>query len=112
MGGYVVADWGGSLGKTGGFTWHSKWDVAGFGKQAFIDSTLGNTIKFHYSGKSGSATSIPKASVRWFNGIIGQLSDAQIGDAFRAAGATQAEAAGLTAHLRRRITQLKSAAGR
>lgn len=110
---YIVADWGGTLGKTGSFTSHSKWDLADFSKQAFIESASGNAVKFHYSGKiSSSLKHAPREHVQWFAGIIGKLSDQQIRDAFKAAGASQAEIDGFTAQLRKRINELKSAAGR
>jgi hypothetical protein len=108
---YLVADWGGTLGKTGGFMSHSKWDLADYSKQRFIDGARGNSVSFHYSGKMSVLRSIPIEHVRWFNGIIGQLSDNQIRDAFRAAGASQSDTEGFTAQIRKRINELKAAAG-
>jgi hypothetical protein len=110
---YIIADWGGTLGKTGGFTSHSKWDVADYSKQQFIESASGSGVKFHYTGKmSSSLKNIPKDHVQWFAGIVGKLSDQQIRDAFKTAGASQAEIDGFTAQIRKRINELKSAAGR
>jgi hypothetical protein len=110
---YLIADWGGTLGKTGGFTSHSKWDLADFSKQQFIEGVSGNMVKFHYSGKmSSSLKSIPRDQVAWFAGIVGRLNDAQLRDAFKAAGASEAETNGFTAQLRKRINELKSVAGR
>ncbi|MBI1760469.1 MAG: hypothetical protein HYR56_03440 [Acidobacteria bacterium] len=109
---YLVADWGGTLGHAGGFTSHSKWDLADYAKQAFIEGTSGNAVRFHYTGKMGSSLkSVPREHVRWFAGIIGQLTDNQIRDAFRAAGATQEEVNGFTGVIRSRINQLKAAGG-
>lgn len=109
---YLVADWGGTFGKTGGFTSHSKWDPADYAKQAFLEGVSGDTVKFHYSGKMGSSyKNQPIANVRWFAGIVGKLSDAQLQDAFRAGGASQAEASAFIGQLRKRINDLKSAAG-
>jgi hypothetical protein len=109
---YLVADWGGTLGKTGGFMSHTKWDLADYSRQQFIEGSRGNEVNFHYSGKMSGLRSIPREHVSWFLGIIGQLSDNQIRDAFRAAGASQAEIEGFTAQIRKRINELKSAAGR
>lgn len=110
---YVVADWGGTLGKTGGFTSHSKWNLADYSKQQFIEGASGGTVKFHYSGKMGSSLkTIPREHVTWFAGLVGQLSDTQLRDAFKAAGASPAETDGFTAQIRKRINELKSAAGR
>lgn len=110
---YLVADWGGTFGKTGGFMSHTKWDLADYTKQAFIDGVRGNAVQFHYSGKMGSSLkTIPLDHVKWFTGIVGQLSDNQIRDAFKASGATSAEIDGFSAHIRKRINELKAVAGR
>jgi hypothetical protein len=58
-----------------------------------------------------SLKNMPREHVRWFAGVIGQLSDQQIQDAFRAAGATPAEISGFTGIIRKRINELKAAAG-
>jgi hypothetical protein len=109
---YLVADWGGTFGKTGGFTSHSKWDLADYSKQQFLDGVKGNAVSFHYSGKMSALRSIPKDHVAWFLSIVGRLGDNQIRDAFRASGATQAEIDGFTSQLRKRINELKSTGGR
>lgn len=107
---YLVADWGGTFGKTGGFMSHTKWDLADYSKQQFISGSRGNTISFHYSGKMNALRSVPREHAQWFLGILGKLSDNQIRDAFRAAGATQAETEGFTAQIRKRINELQAAA--
>jgi hypothetical protein len=110
---YLVADWGGTFGKAGGFMSHSKWDLADYSKQAFLDGVSGNTVKFHYSGKMGSSLrNIPRDHVQWFAGIIGGLTDNQIQDAFKAAGATQTEINGFSTQLRKRINELKAVTGK
>ena len=107
---YLVADWGGTFGKTGGFMSHSKWDLADYSKQRFIEGSKGGAINFHYSGKMNSLHSVPQDHARWFVGVIGKLSDNQLRDAFRAAGATQAETEGFSAQIRKRINELQAAA--
>lgn len=110
---YVQSDWGGTFGKTGGYFSHSKWDVKDFAKQSFIDGVTGGAVKLHYTGKMGSELkAVPVEHAKWFAGIVGQLSDAQMRDAFKAAGATEAEASGFTARLRQKIEELKSAVSR
>lgn len=109
---YLVADWGGSFGKMGGVFSHSKWDLDAFMKQAFLDGVSGGQLKLHYSGKMASANkSVPVEHARWFAGILGQLTDEQLRDAFRAAGATQPEIDGFSRRLRQKINELKSAVG-
>jgi hypothetical protein len=107
---YLVADWGGTFGKTGGFLSHSKWDLADYSKQRFIEGSKGSAINFHYSGKMSALRSVPQDHARWFVGVIGKLSDNQLRDAFRAAGATQDETAGFSTQIRKRINELQAAA--
>ncbi|HEV2663497.1 MAG TPA: hypothetical protein VG324_01215 [Blastocatellia bacterium] len=107
---YLVADWGGTFGKTGGFLSHSKWDLADYSKQRFIEGSKGGAINFHYSGKMSGLRSVPIDHARWFVGVVGKLSDKQIRDAFRAAGATQAETEGFATQIRKRINELQAAA--
>ncbi len=110
---YLVADWGGSFGKMGGFTSHTKWDLADYNKQAFLDGVSGGQVKLHYSGKMGSSLkSVPVEHARWFSGILGQLTDTQIRDAFKTAGASSAEVEGFSRRIRQKINDLKSAVGR
>ena len=56
---YTVADWGGSFGKMGGFTSHSKWDLEKFGKQPLLDGVSGHSVKLNYSGKMGAGSTVP-----------------------------------------------------
>jgi hypothetical protein len=109
---YVVSDWGGTLGKMGGFTSHSKWDTEAFAKQGFIERVSGGTLTLHYSGKGGSAMKeVPLEHARWFAAIVGRLSDHQIREAFRAAGASESDKAAFSARIREKINELKSATG-
>ena len=107
---YLVADWGGTFGKTGGFLSHSKWDLADYSKQRFIEGSKGSAINFHYSGKMSALHSVPRDHAQWFLGLIGKLSDNQLRDAFRAAGATRDETEGFTAQIRKRVNELQAAA--
>lgn len=109
---YTVADWGGSFGKMGSFLSHSKWDPQEFAKQRYIEGVSGRTVKLNYSGKMSASSSVPLDHARWFAGILGQLTDDQLRQAFKAAGATAAETDSFTRQLRRKIEELRTAAGR
>lgn len=109
---YLVADWGGSFGKMGGIMSHSKWDLEKFSRQRFVEGVSGNSVKLNYSGKMSGGSAVPLEHARWFVGIVGQLRDDQFRQAFKAAGATQAETEGFTAQLRKKINELKAATGR
>ncbi len=108
---YVQSDWGGTFGKTGGYFSHTKWDLKSYTSQEFIDGVSGGSLKLHYTGKMGSdLKTVPLEHAKWFAGIVSQLSDDQIRDAFKAAGATDQEVAGFTARIRQKINELKSVA--
>jgi hypothetical protein len=109
---YIVADWGGTLGKMGGFMSHSKWDLDAFNKQPFIDGVSGGSLNLNYSGKGGRILkSVPLEHARWFAGVVGQLTDDQIRAAFKAAGASDADTQGFTSRIRAKINELKAAVG-
>ncbi|MGH9752500.1 MAG: hypothetical protein ACREA2_06915 [Blastocatellia bacterium] len=92
---YVVADWGGSFGKMSAIFTFSKWNLDDYNKQGFIDGVSGGRLKLHYRGRSQSLfKSVPVEHARWFAGIVGQLTDNQLRDAFRAAEGTPAEIEG------------------
>lgn len=109
---YILSDWGASFGKTGGVFSQSKWDLKDFASQAFIDGVSGGSLKLHYSGKMGrSMRTVPVDHAKWFASIVGQLSDEQLRDAFRAAGGTNEEINGFAARLRQKINELRAATG-
>lgn len=94
---YVVRDLGASLGKTASpkvlrlFGWRgaqgSRNDVADFEAQGFIKAVTGNVIDFDYRGIYGSIVKrVTPADVVWTSQLMSRLSDAQLDDAFRAAG--------------------------
>jgi hypothetical protein len=109
---YTVADWGGSFGKMGSFLSHSKWDPDAYAKARYIEGVSGRTLKLNYSGKMSTSSSVPLDHARWFSGILGQLTDDQLRQAFKAAGATPAETDSFTRQLRRKIEELRAAVGR
>ena len=59
-----------------------------------------------------SMRTVPVDHAKWFASIVGQLSDEQLRDAFRAAGATDEEVNGFAARLRQKINELKTAVNR
>jgi hypothetical protein len=106
---YIVSDWGGSLGKTGSFLSHTRWDLASYQKQPFIDRISGNSVRFFYRGKMDSKlNTVPLAHIKWFTEIISKLSDEQLRDAFKAAGATEMELIGFSQKIGRKIEELKA----
>lgn len=109
---YCVADWGGTLGKMGGVFSHSKWDVDAYNKQPFIEGVSGNMLRLAYHGKGGNILQqVPVEHARWFAGVVGQLTDEQLRQAFKASGATDTETTGFTTRIRQKINELKQAVG-
>ncbi|HXG87368.1 MAG TPA: hypothetical protein VNJ02_03450 [Vicinamibacterales bacterium] len=124
---FLVSDLGATLGKTGGKWEHTKNDLKDFAESKFIDGVDQGVVKFAYrvrptglgmfailyppyAGRVKDITANTKGikieDARWLGEVMNRLSDAQIGDAFKAAGYDDATIAGYVATLRSRIQQL------
>ena|SRR5438270_3122985 len=104
---YVVSDLGATFGKTGGAITHSRNEPEKYVKTRFVEKVEGGRVKFAYGGKNaGLFDTITVEQAKWIADLLSQLSDQQVGDAFRAANFTPEEAAALTAEVRDRINQL------
>jgi hypothetical protein len=108
---YIVTDLGASFGKMGTFLVpRSKWDLDDFQKEEFIEKVEDGMVDLDYEGYEG-IDKVPVEHARWFAGLASRLTDKQIADAFRAAGATPEEVAGFTARIREKILELQKAVG-
>jgi len=111
---YIVTDWGGSMGKWGGYTSREKWDCKGFKNQTkdFIKGVKGNFVQFGYSGQHTEdfKNDIKVSDVKWLLQYLGGITDAQLRDGLQASGATPEEVECFTQSLRDRINQLKAVA--
>jgi hypothetical protein len=123
---YVVSDLGASFGKTGSAFTRSKGDPEDYSESKFIERVTPEYVDFHlhsrppffiradaryYRERTGMeqvVEHIPRADARWVGGLLGQLSDDQIGDAFRAAGYGPDEVKSFTQELRQRIAKLSN----
>ena len=106
---YIVSDVGATFGKMGAFPApRSKWTLEDFQKEEFIEKVDGGMIDLDYEGYGG-INKVPLEHAAWFAGIASRLTDKQIADAFRAAGASQAEIDGFSARLRAKILELQKA---
>ena len=116
---FYVSDLGATFGTTGSLARKlipigdppagSKGDPAGFAKEPFIDGVKNGTVRFHYKGKDPSALQgVPVEHARWMGGLLAQISDKQLTDAFRAAGWGDADVTTLTGVVRGRIQQLQN----
>lgn len=124
---FLVSDLGASFGTTGRKISHeaSKGNLDAYKKADFITDVQPNSVSFavpsrpeailvldvpEYASRVGMewiGKDIPIQNVRWIAGLLGQLSDQQIRDAFRAAGYLGPELDGFTFTFEHRIAELK-----
>jgi len=104
---YIISDLGATFGKTGGFFSRSRNEPEDYVKAKFVEGVNGREVKLAYSGKEQVLMrGITVDDARWIGGLLAQLSDAQLSDAFRAANFTTAEIQMLVSATRARINQL------
>ncbi|MBS1790428.1 MAG: hypothetical protein JST85_22075 [Acidobacteria bacterium] len=109
---YLITDWGGSMGKWGGYLSREKWDCKGFKSQTrdFIKGISGNQVQFGFSGQHTDdfKSGISVSDVRWLMHYLGRITDDQLRAGLKASGAEPDEVECFTAALRDRINQLKA----
>lgn len=107
---YLIADWGGSMGKWGGYFSREKWDCKGFRGQnkEFVKGVRGEFVQFGYSGQHTDdfKNDIRVSDVKWLMQYLGRISDSQMREALTASGASLEEAECFTQAIRDRINQL------
>ncbi len=109
---YVISDLGATFGKTGGFISHSRNEPEKYVKTKFIERVNGDKLKFAFSGKQGELLDqVTVEQAKWIGGLLAQLSDQQLSDAFRAANFAPNEIRMLTQAVRGRINQLTNLPG-
>jgi hypothetical protein len=109
---YIISDLGATFGKTGGIISHNRNAPEDFVKSKFVEGVEGSRVRFAYGGKNaGLFKNISVEHTKWIGGLLSQLSDQQIGDAFRAANYSPEEIEVLTRAVRARIDQLVNVQG-
>jgi hypothetical protein len=110
---YAISDLGATLGETGKYPllWRitrNRNDPEGFSHDKLIDEVKDDGhVDFHFSGKKRAMfNDITTDQARWAGSLLSQLSDRQIGDAFRAANYDPEEIRILTRAVRNRINEL------
>ena len=104
---YIVSDLGGSFGKTGGIISRSRNKPSDYVKAEFVKSVKGNRVDFNYGGKNQKLfDDLTVQDAKWISGLLSQLSDEQIKDAFRAANYAPEEVDQLAGAVRERINAL------
>jgi len=97
---YMITDVGASFGKAGKTFGRTKGKLSDYQELPLIRNAGPEYVDFWYFKH------IPREHAKWIGGYLAQLSDAQISDAFRAAGFTQEEIGGFTAKVRDKINEL------
>lgn len=114
---YIISDLGATFGKTGSLPlfWRitrSRNKPTDYVNTKFINEVEGRYVNFNYGGRNKDLfDNITIEDTRWIAGLLSQLSDKQIKDAFRAARYTPSEIESLAQTVRDRITQLQDTAG-
>lgn len=116
---YVISDLGVSFGKTGNkglpIFWRigrSRNEPEHYAEAEFVTGVKSGKISFNFNGKNdGSLGDIKVEDGRWLADLLGQLSDKQIEDAFRAANYSDADVALLASSVKNRIRALDLATG-
>jgi hypothetical protein len=107
---YIVADLGAAFGRMGGVVSnHSKWNLADFLTERFIERVSRDGLDLDYDGLDPSLDVVPLEHARWFAGLASQLNETQLRRAFEAAGASRAEIEGFSVKLTTKITELSAA---
>jgi hypothetical protein len=123
---YVVSDMGDTFGKTGGDWTRSKGNLEDYVESKFIDKVTRTEVDLVLHSRPPAlyavavpyyvkrvkmekvSEDIPRGHARWIGHWLGQLSNGQIRDAFRAAGYTPGEVDAYSTKVRQRISQLNA----
>jgi hypothetical protein len=109
---YFVGDLGATFGRMGRrLTNHSKWNLEDYRREGFIDGIEEDEVEFDFDGLEGGMDEVPRDHARWFADLLGQLTPAQVRQAFEAAGATSDEVEGFSQVVLTRIATLRAALG-
>jgi hypothetical protein len=108
---FLVSDLGATFGRMGGgvVSNKSKWNLAHFREEKFIEKVENGSIRLAYDGYDPDIDRVPIEHARWFAALAAQLRPAQLRRAFEAAGAQPAEIDGFTTKLIEKIGALRQA---
>src|SRR6185437_4120782 len=111
---YVISDLGATFGHAGTtpIIWRitrSRNNPEKYAKSNFFEKVKGNRVVLHFGGKNrGLMKDIRVDDARWIAGLLSQLSDQQLRDAFRAANYTPSQVNILVSEVRERTNELVS----
>jgi hypothetical protein len=111
---YIISDLGATFGhaSTTPLFWRftrSRNNPKNYAKSKFLEKVKDNRVVLHYGGKNrGLLKNISVQDANWMAGLLAQLTDAQIRDAFRAANYTPSQINQLAQTVRNRTNELLS----
>jgi hypothetical protein len=109
---YLVTDWGGSMGKWGGYLGRGKWDCKGYAQQTpeFVKGVQGDYFVWGYSGQHTEdfKENIKIGDVRWLMQYLGRITDDQLRAGLQASGASPDDLQCFARAVRERIEQIRS----
>lgn len=109
---YFVSDLGATFGRMGRrLSNHSKWRLDHYRQEGFVDKVDEDEVELDFDGLESGMEKVPIEHARWFAELAGELTPAQVRQAFEAAGATPQEVEGFSAVVLARIGQLRTAVG-
>ena len=110
---YMDTDLGASFAKEGNILGHTRGRADQYVSDAkFVTGVKNGKVEFDYHGKNQNLLKeITVEQAKWIGGILSQLSEQQIRDAFRAANYTPEEIEALTRTVMRRISELNNLPG-
>lgn len=107
---YMVGDLGGTFGRMGGpISARSKWNLADYKAEGFIEKVEGGVVHLDYDGFDSKMDRVPLEHARWFASLVSQLTPEQVRRAFQASGATPKEVEGFSARFVEKVAQLQAA---
>src|SRR5437660_1279235 len=106
---YIDTDLGASFAKEGRFIGHTRNRPDQYVTSKFIKGVSHGIVNFDFKGKNQHLLNgITVADAKWIGGVLSQLSDQQISDAFRAANYSPEQIEELTQVVKERINELVS----
>ncbi|OLE52176.1 MAG: hypothetical protein AUG51_19680 [Acidobacteria bacterium 13_1_20CM_3_53_8] len=109
---YIISDLGATFGKTGNFITHNRNQPGAYAATKLIKRIEGDHIIFDFRATHDQMLrNVTVAQAKWLGTLLSQLSDQQIGDAFRAANYSPDEIQILTKSVRSRIDELVNLPG-
>jgi hypothetical protein len=109
---YIVKDLGAAFGSYRGPKGTPiKWHLPSFQKEPWLKGVKGGDLILHYRAYGTPPDRVPVEHARWFLGLMGRVTEHQIRDALKAAGATPAEMDGYAQKILAKVDELRTAVG-